>query len=52
MLPDRVSSPGPLAHESDALPTALCGPAAAYKIDHSLRVLVEKYTPRLGKGLS
>ena len=27
MLPDRVSSPGPLAHESDALPTAVRGPA-------------------------
>ena len=27
MLPDRVSNPGPLAHESDALPTALRGPA-------------------------
>ena len=23
---DRVSNPGPLALESDALPTALCGP--------------------------
>ena len=27
MWPDRVSNPGPLALESDALPTALCGPA-------------------------
>ena len=27
MWPDRVSVPGPLAHESDALPTALRGPA-------------------------
>ena len=26
MWPDRVSSPGPLAHESDALPTVLRGP--------------------------
>ena len=26
MRPDRVSIPGPLAHESDALPTALRGP--------------------------
>ena len=25
MWPDRVSNPGPLAHESDALPTALRG---------------------------
>ena len=27
MWPDRVSNPGPLALESDALPTALRGPA-------------------------
>ena len=27
MWPDRVSNPGPLALESDALPTALLGPA-------------------------
>ena len=27
MWPDRVSSPGPLALESDALPTVLRGPA-------------------------
>ena len=27
MWPDRVWNPGPLAHESDALPTALRGPA-------------------------
>ena len=25
MWPDRVSNPGPLTYESDALPTALCG---------------------------
>ena len=30
MWPDGVSNPGPLAHESDALPTALCGPALAW----------------------
>ena len=29
MWPDRVTNPGPLAHESDALPTALRGPASA-----------------------
>ena len=28
MLPDRVSNPGPLTYESDALPIALRGPAA------------------------
>ena len=27
MCPDRVSNPGPLAFVSDALPTALRGPA-------------------------
>ena len=27
MLPDQVSNPGPLTYESDALPTALRGPA-------------------------
>ena len=27
MRPDRVANPGPLAHESDALSTALRGPA-------------------------
>ena len=27
MLPDRVSNPGPLTYESDALPIALPGPA-------------------------
>ena len=29
MLPDRVSNPGPLTYESDALPIALRGPAQA-----------------------
>ena len=27
MLPDRVSNPGPVTYESDALPIALRGPA-------------------------
>ena len=27
MWPDRVPNPGPLTYESDALPTALRGPA-------------------------
>ena len=30
MWPDRVSNPGSLALESDALPTALRGPAMIY----------------------
>ena len=29
MLPDRVSNPGPLTYESDALLIALCGPAGS-----------------------
>ena len=29
MLPDRVSNPGPLTYDSDALPIALRGPAWA-----------------------
>ena len=32
MLPDRVSNPGPLTYESDALPIALRGPAG-YEVD-------------------
>ena len=31
MWPDRVSNPGPLTYESDALPTALRGPAKNIK---------------------
>ena len=31
MLPDRVSNPGPLTYESDALPIALRGPACFNK---------------------
>ena len=34
MLPDRVSNPGSLALESDALPTELRGPAGSmYKLN-------------------
>ena len=33
MLPDRVSNPGPLTYESDALPTALRGPATLIQTD-------------------
>ena len=32
MLPDRVSNPGPLTYESDALPIALRGPAPSIKV--------------------
>ena len=44
MWPDRVSNPGPLALESDALPTALRGPASKkfqeilYKLGTALRL--------------
>ena len=31
MRPEQVSNPGPLAFESDALPTALRGPAPMAK---------------------
>ena len=31
MLPDRVSNPGPLIYESDALPIALRGPASFFE---------------------
>ena len=31
MWPDGVSNPRPLTYESDALPTALRGPAAGYR---------------------
>ena len=33
MLPDRVSSPGPLTYESGALPVALRGPARSSRED-------------------
>ena len=38
MWPDRVSNPGPLTYESDALPTALCGLAKFY-----MRIYIHKY---------
>ena len=36
MWPDRVSNPGPLTYESDALPTALRGPAVFKAIERSM----------------
>ena len=39
MWPDRVSNPGPLALESDALPIALCGPALNIETEKSGRTL-------------
>ena len=32
MLPDRVSNPGPLTYESDALPIALRGPLCLFQL--------------------
>ena len=37
MLPDRVSNPGPLTYESGALPIALRGPAARYRLKYCLK---------------
>ena len=39
MWPNRLSNPGPLAFESDALPTVLCGPAYIV-ISYSLRQII------------
>ena len=36
MWPDRVSNPGSPTYESDALPTALRGPAKTYIEHHGL----------------
>ena len=33
MWPDQVSNPGPLTYESNALPTALHGPASTKNCD-------------------
>ena len=51
MLPDRVSNPGPLTYESDALPIALRGPAR--NITVILRQYCSKMLPKalyFGKG--
>ena len=32
MWPDRVSNPGPLTYQSDALPIALRGPAVMHEL--------------------
>ena len=50
MLPDRVSNPGPLTYESDALPIALRGPATELRgllyngimSNHSVPVLIPR----------
>ena len=38
MLPDRVSNPGPLTYESDALPIVLRGPACPKMRQFSLTI--------------
>ena len=38
MLPDRVSSPGPLTYESGALPIALRGPAPETNVNRNNEV--------------
>ena len=43
MLPDRVSNPGPLTYESDALPIALRGPAIAVVKTASNQASADKY---------
>ena len=40
MWPDRVSNPGPLALESDALPIALRGPAAGIKSNRTYHTFI------------
>ena len=42
MWPDRVSHPGPLTYESDALPTALRGPAHNLEPQNARLVDVKK----------
>ena len=44
MLPDRVSNPGPLTYESDALPIALRGPA------HKMGTFFELRKDKAAKG--
>ena len=46
MLPDRVSSPGPLTYESGALPIALRGPAGY------LWIIIPKLSPNTNLLLS
>ena len=45
MLPDRVSNPGPLTYESDAIPIALRGPAGFGSLDFVVKVFLCKYAP-------
>ena len=42
MLPDRVSNPGPLTYESDALPIALRGPVRYLDFGYLEQPLISK----------
>ena len=42
MLPDRVSNPGPLTYESDALPIALRGPVTRFALILYFRIVSHK----------
>ena len=49
MLPDRVSNPGPLTYESDALPIELRGPANPHVNSYgafSLFFFTKSYKPK------
>ena len=45
MLPDRVSNPGPLTYESDALPIALRGPAEHPVTSAQLAIKIKAFQP-------
>ena len=45
---DRVSNPGPLAHESDVLPTALSGPAIHLRNTSKWNIVMKLYIYQIG----
>ena len=52
MWPARVSNPGPLVDESDALPTALCSPAHFECLwGHFILIFVELSSPEGSKPM-
>ena len=46
MWPDRVSNQGPLAFKSDALPTALRGPAVFQSYQDEGRMIMKGFVQR------
>ena len=50
MLPDQVSNPGPLTHESGVLPIALRGPAGKSSETGSIKSQISFKTSRGKKG--